>query len=238
MSVTSVRSVLVGLLAMFGAPLACAQFAVIDVHAVAHLLTQVRMLEQQLTTAREHLAQAQNEFKSMTGNRGMERLLGAAVRNYLPADWAELESVASGTSDHSAYRTLAGDLQGAMAGMAALTPARLATLAPATQRQITATRTAVAMHQVLMRQALANTSARFASLQQLIDALHGAADQKAVLDLQARIGAEQSMLQNEQTKLQVLSQTAQAEHWALEEHAREQAIAWQGQFATRFQPVP
>ena len=46
------------------------------------------------------------------------------------------------------------------------------------------------------------------------------------------------MVQNEQTKLQVLSQAAQAERWALEERAQEQAIAWQGHFATRFQPVP
>ena len=56
------------------------------------------------------------------------------------------------------------------------------------------------------RQALEVTSERFASLQQLIDAIPGATDPKAVLDLQARIAAEQAMLQNEQTKLMVLYQ--------------------------------
>ena len=45
------------------------------------------------------------------------------------------------------------------------------------------------------------------------------------MDLQARIAAEQGMLANEQTKLQVLHQAAQAEEWARVQRAREQAIA-------------
>ena len=53
-------------------------------------------------------------------------------------------------------------------------------------------------------------SDRFTSLQQLISAIGGATDQKASLDLNARIAAEQGMLQNEQTKLQVLYQVAQS----------------------------
>jgi len=79
---------------------------------------------------------------------------------------------------------------------------------------------------------------RFASLQQLVDAITRAGDQKAALDLQARIGAETGMLQNEQTKLQVLYQSLQAEQWANEQRSRELAVAAYGQFATRFQPRP
>jgi type IV secretion system protein VirB5 len=63
-------------------------------------------------------------------------------------------------------------------------------------------------------------------------------DQKASLDLQARISAELGMLQNEQTKLQALFQATQAQESALRQQARELAIAGQGSFATRFQPVP
>lgn len=238
MTMSTIRRVLVCLLAMSGAPLAQAQFAVIDVSSLAQLLAQARTLEQQLTTARDHLAQAQSAFQSMTGNRGMERLLGGVVRNYLPGDWAAINSVMRGSSSQPNYRALATSVREVMNDMAALSIPQLSALAPEAQRQINATRSSVAVFQVLARQALANTSARFASLQQLIDAIGSASDQKAVLELQARIGAEQSMLQNEQTKLQVLQQAAQAERWALEEHAQEQAIAWQGQFATRFQPVP
>jgi type IV secretion system protein VirB5 len=46
------------------------------------------------------------------------------------------------------------------------------------------------------------------------------------------------MLQNEQTKLQVLYQLAQSQSAMVAQQAREQIIAGHGSFATRFQPVP
>ena len=76
--------------------------------------------------------------------------------------------------------------------------------------------------------ALANSSDRFTSLQQLISAIGSATDEKASLDLTARITAEQAMEQNEQTKLQVLYQVAQAQEWSRAQQVRERAIADQG----------
>ena len=90
----------------------------------------------------------------------------------------------------------------------------------------------------MSQEALANSSGRFAPIQQLIDAIAGASDQKAILDLQARIGAEQGMLQNEQTKLQVLYPGGTGAAVGDRQREREQAIAGQGQFATRFEPTP
>jgi len=46
------------------------------------------------------------------------------------------------------------------------------------------------------------------------------------------------MLQNEQTKLQVLAAATQAQESVNAQREREFAIAGQGQFATRFQPTP
>jgi hypothetical protein len=46
------------------------------------------------------------------------------------------------------------------------------------------------------------------------------------------------MLQNEQSKLQLLFQTAAAEQAAALEQEREQVIAGGGNFASRFRPVP
>jgi type IV secretion system protein VirB5 len=107
----------------------------------------------------------------------------------------------------------------------------------AEQQQIQADRLWVAAQQVLSRDALANTSNRFAAIQRLIDAIPTAVDQKGILDLQARISAELGMLQNEQTKLQVLSQATLAQQSAYTQQAREQVIAGHGQFAARFQPA-
>jgi type IV secretion system protein VirB5 len=90
----------------------------------------------------------------------------------------------------------------------------------------------------LAQAALTNSSARFASIQSLISAISTASDQKGILDLQARISAELGMLQNEQTKLQVLHQTTDAQSAVLAQQERERIIAAQGNFDTRFQPTP
>ena len=88
------------------------------------------------------------------------------------------------------------------------------------------------------QQALANTSARFASIQSLIGAISAAGDQKAILDLQARISAELGMLQNEQTKLQILHQATEAQAALDRQRDWEQSVAGQGRFEARFQPRP
>src|SRR5258707_942618 len=95
-----------------------------------------------------------------------------------------------------------------------------------------------AMQQTLSQEALANASAWFASIQSLIAAISTAGDQKAILDLQARISAELGMLQNEQTKNQVLYQATQAQETVMRQQAREYVIDGQGRFEPRFQPAP
>lgn len=217
-------------------PAARAQFAVFDVAAFAQLVTQVRTLEQQLSTAQTQLMQAQSEFQSMTGRRGMEQLLAGTTRNYLPTQWAELVGTIQGVG--SSYATLAADLHAAIGALSVLSAQQLAVLPSSAQVQLVAGRETAATLQALTHQALASTSGTFAHIQQLIDAIPGATDQKAILELQARIGAEQGMLQNEQTKLQVLYQASVAEQWAAEQRLAEQVIAGHGQFAARFQPVP
>jgi type IV secretion system protein VirB5 len=56
-----------------------------------------------------------------------------------------------------------------------------------------------------------------------------AGDDKAIQDLQGRIGAEQTMLTTEQTKLQALYQFAQAQELQREQVAREGAVNQLGQ---------
>jgi type IV secretion system protein VirB5 len=217
-------------------PAARAQFAVIDVASLTQLMSQVRTLEQQLATARNQLTQAQAEFQALTGGRSMERLLGGTARNYLPASWESLESALQGTA--GAYPGLARDLERALAEVSVLSPAQLAALSPQAAAQLRAQRQTVAVLQALTHEALANSSSRFAAIQQLIDAIARAGDPKAILDLQARIAAEVGMLQNEQTKLQVLYQSAEAQQWANAQRLGELTMAAHGRFETRFQPHP
>lgn len=212
-----------------------AQFAVIDVASVTQLIQQAQTLARQLEQVQQQVAQAQALYQSLTGPRGMQLLLSGTVRNYLPSTYQQLTTAEQGAG---AFSTLSADIRTAIGANAVLTPAQLAVLSPAAQTQIAASRSNVALQEAVAQEALTNSSNRFAAIQQLIQAIPTAGDQKAILELQARIGAEQGMLQNEQTKLQTIYQATQAQSAIVEQQAREQAIAGYGSFATRFEPAP
>jgi type IV secretion system protein VirB5 len=216
-------------------PTVHAQWAVIDAPAIVQLIQQVQNAEQQLATARAQLQQAQQALQTTTGARGMERLLDGTVRNYLPANWGQMNGAVQGSGG---YGALSSDMQSNVASNSVLSPQRMATLSPQSQQLIQSSRQWTAMQQAIAHQALSNASDRFTALQSLISAIPAAADQKGVLDLQARISAELGMLQNEQTKLQVLAQSTQAQQAALALQTREQVINGHGRFDMRFQPTP
>ncbi|MEJ0004832.1 MAG: type IV secretion system protein [Steroidobacteraceae bacterium] len=235
----TIRAHLFGLMALLLigiAPRAHAQFAVIDVASITQLIQQIQTLNQALTTARGQLSQAQQEFQSITGGRGMQNLLSGTVRNYLPSNIADLTSALSQVN--SGFASLSTAIQAAEQVNAVLTPQQWAILPADQQARISARRATIAMLQGITSTALTNSSSRFDALQQLIGAIAGASDQKAALDLQARIGAEAGMLQNEQTKLQSLYQLAQAQQWVNAQQDREAVIGGHGQFVGRFEPVP
>jgi type IV secretion system protein VirB5 len=224
-------------LIIFGAtaPAANAQWAVVDVQAIAQLIQEVQTMQQQLQTAQAQLLQARQALQTMTGDRGMELLLAGTPRNYLPSNWTQLTSASQGTG---AYSALALDVRSAISANAVLSPTQLSALSVADQQQVIAARQAVALRQALAEEALANASGRFAAIQSLIAAISTASDQKAILDLQTRVSAELGMLQNEQTKLQVLAQSSQAQDLVNAQRERELVIVEQGQFENRFQPKP
>ncbi len=213
-----------------------AQWAVIDAPAIVQLVQEVQTMQQQLQATRDQLTQARQALQTTTGDRGMELLLGGTSRNYLPTRWSQLTSaVQGGAANPSA---LGSDVRSAVDMNALLSPAQLSSLPLGSQQRIIAGRQSSALQQALAEEALENASGRFASLQHLVDAIAVAGDQKAVLDLQARIGAEVGMLQNEQTKLQILRDATQAQAAVNLQQEREQIIAGHGSFPDRFRPVP
>lgn len=213
-----------------------AQFAVIDVASLTQLVSQLQTLEQQLATARTQLTQSQAEFQAITGPRGMEGLLRGAARNYLPPSAESLQSVLQGAP--GAYPALAAQFSRALSSESVLTAAQVSALSPQAAAQLQAERQNAALLQALTHEALANSSGRFAAIQQLIDAIPRASDQKAILDLQARIAAEAGMLENEQTKLEVLYRSAEAQRWVNAQRLGELEMAGHGRFESRFQPHP
>lgn len=215
--------VLVPLLSLAASPAAQAQWAVIDVASINQLVQEVGVLRQELTTTQQQLSQARSEYAAITGNRGMDQLLSGQNRNYLPTDAVQLNGVLQGSG--GTYGSLASSVQSQIATNAVLTPQQVAALSSPEQAQLQADRSSTALLQAMTQQALSTTSARFQSLQQLIAAIPQATDEKGSLDLEARISAEEAMLQNDEIKMGVLYQLTHATQEANDERAREQAIA-------------
>ena len=215
------------LLAM--APVAHAQWAVVDVGAINQLVQEVAVLRQSLSAAQQTLAETRSQYAAMTGSYGMSALLSGQNRNYLPTDWGQLQAVLQGTG--GTYGALASTVEQLVTANAVLTPGEVAALSPSEQARLEAERQSAALLQAETRVALSTTSARFTALQQLISAIPRAQTQKAVLDLQARIGAEETMLENDQSKLGVLYEVARANREAEREQVWEAAIAGIGSYA-------
>ena len=216
-------------LLLLGAPVAHAQWAVVDVGAINQLVQEVTMMRQTLSTTEQTLNEERSQYAAMTGSYGMSALLSGQNQNYLPTAWSQLQAVLHGTA--GTYGALASAMQQLIVANAVLTPGEVAELSPAEQSQVESERQSAALFQAETRLALSTTSARFASLQALVTAIPRAQTQKAVLDLQARIGAEETMLENDQTKLGVLYAVARANREAEREQVREAAIAGIGSFA-------
>ena len=220
------------------APARAQGIPVIDSTAVANLVQQIAYWKEQLTAMGNQLSQLQQTFASVTGTRGMDGVMPVTQqqRNYLPADYSELMATVNGTS--TTYADLSAQIQKAISANAVLTTAQLNTLTPEMRQQIESARSSAAMVSTLSQTAYQNTSQRFGALQQLITAIAATGDLKAIQELQGRVDAEQTMLTNEQTKLQSLAQIALADETIRRQRTREQVIGSHGGFSNRFSPTP
>lgn len=220
-----VLSVLACLIGLGVAPASHAQWAVVDVGAITQLIQEVNYWKQQIQAMSSQLNQLQSTYNAMTGNRGMQNLLPMTPqqRNYLPTNWQGLMAALNALS--GSYGALSTQLNASLTANAILTPAQLSRLSPQEQAQLQSSRNSAALMQATSQQAMQASSQRFVTLQQLINAIPTATDQKGALDLQARIAAEQAMLQNELAKIQTLNQALQADERARQQRAQELSIS-------------
>jgi type IV secretion system protein VirB5 len=197
---------------------------VIDVANLAQAIQQVLSWAQQYQQMTTQLQQQVQQIQAITGGRGMEALLPMtnAARNYLPPDYSQLMQAVNGAS--STYAGLSGQVQSIMAANAVLTSSQLGTMTPQMRQVVEQGRKSAAMLSAMTQTSQQNTSQRFAALQQLITQIGAAGDDKAIQDLQGRIGAEQAMLTNEANKMQALYQMAQADQFLQAQRRREAAI--------------
>lgn len=208
------------------APTAWAQIPVTDVASltqemqqVAHALSQLQALNNQLNTMKSQL-------NASRGGRGMELLLNNQVRDYLPNDWGQVNNLAN--ASNAQYRDIANMAKTLSDKNSKLSAQDLARYTPQIKQLILRARESAAQQQALGQVAYKRASQNVSQLQILTNKIGQAGDQKAIQDLQARIATEQAMLQNDAIKLAQAEQIMKAEERAMLAQRMEQSVAMSG----------
>jgi type IV secretion system protein VirB5 len=174
---------------------------VIDAANLAQAVQQVLAWAQQYQQMMEQYQQMQQAYNNLNGVRNMGDLVNdPQTRKYLPDEYQEI--LTNGVGQWEAIRNAARKFDIADSGLSASSDAAQAFEQSAKQ---------AAINRASAEEAYEAASKRFGDIQVLLDKVNSAPDAKDIADLQARIQAEQVMVQNEANKLQMLAQLAQAQ---------------------------
>lgn len=216
---------LIGAVLLSSAPAVQAQHVVHDPTAYARLVEDARTALQQLRALQAQVEQGQALFDSLNAISDVNALASVLglpeVRNPLP-DLRALRAAADGDL------TALGDLADRAAAIRRETrlytpPSGDAETYYRDSLERSGARTA---RDLAIGEAVSQASdQRLEGLESLRRALDSAPNARAVMDLEARLAAEQALIQNEQLRLQGLALTQAAEARLEEQRVREQAEA-------------
>lgn len=204
-----------------GSNSAFAGIPVIDASNLAQQIQQVVSWGQQLQQMAAQLQQMESTFNSLNGVRGMANLVNDVnLRKYLPSDWQQTMNLMNNNGGQ--FAGISGSISAIKAA------AKIADIADtgldpnsSAGKAFQASQNQAALNRALGEEGYRQASSRIDSIQQLLDKVNNAPDQKDMLDLQGRIQAEQAMLQNEQIKLALMTQLQQAQRDLQQQQARE-----------------
>jgi type IV secretion system protein VirB5 len=181
---------------------------VIDASNLAQAIEQLTMLGEQLNTLNEQLDTLRsqyatilnmyNEMRGTTDHAGMLPNPVATLHDFLPAADLDPSTLLSGP-----LGGVANDLRDANELFSAADLSGGTTLSRSSQ-QYQARSDFIYAYMALAKEAYENTAARRATLETFAAATTTATTQKAILDLNTRIAAENSLLLNDLVQLQAL----------------------------------
>lgn len=195
----TINSVAAGIttIAMLAMASAHAQIPVTDTAAITKSTTEhlaeIAKWVDQLKAMEQQFDQMKAQYDAITGSRGMGQLMDNATRQVLPQDFVQ------------SYDKLVTLGQGGVSQDARKIYDVIKKLGctnyqdPNAKLSCQASAYAQPENAAYINGALGAAQARAQQLQQLLSQVDGAADMKAAADLANRIAAEQAMLQNEQT---------------------------------------
>lgn len=181
-----------------------------SIQQVIHMIEQVNQLKEQVETAKSQLETAEKELEQMSSVRGMGGIIGSEYDNNLDIDYEDILRAANiKTADDYG---LSG---------------RTATIYNDKNR-------AAAEWKGRSDKFLNQAVERFSELRKLVVKVNQTPDAKDILDLQGRIQAEETLLQNEMLKLQMMQSQAQAEQSMNEQRAIQMHLQMKNGETTRF----
>ncbi|MGK0546123.1 type IV secretion system protein [Halomonas cupida] len=178
---------------------------VIDVSSLTQQILQVQHMLNQIEQLKSQLETANKELDSMSGVRGLGNVIDSAYDTAVNVDPNQVLSDAGirGANEHG--------LSGEVADLYDSGNQNMATWLGQSQKS------------------LEQAQERFSELTGLVAEVNNSPDQKDILDLQARIGAEQVMLQNEMAKLSMLRSQAEANQALHAQRVQQMRVASSGE---------
>ena len=176
---------------------------------------------QQVLSWTQQLEYMQHQIKNTSGIRNMGTL-AQTERLYLPLNYPEIIQNGAGAwhTIHAASKVF--DISISRLDAHSASGKAFAEIA----RQY-------AINRAVAEEAYKTAGKRFAAIQTLMDRINSAPDDKDVQDLQARLSAEQVMMQNEMNRLKTLAMLAQAQRdIAMQQSAERKMAAWRGTMPT------
>jgi len=195
---------------------------VIDIAAIAQAileytssLTQIENQLTQIQSLSQQLTQLQQQYQAVTGARNLGDILNnPQLQNYVPADAAQtMAGVQSG--GYGSLTSTARSLRDASMTY------NCADLDGAVRTNCQSQLAMPYQQKAFMQDALQKAGGRIAQIQSLMRQVSASQDPKAAQELQARIEAENALLQHEQTQISLARGMADAEYRIAESRARE-----------------
>lgn len=169
-----------------------AQWTVVDPTNLVQNIQQVRQTIESIRKLTTQIQTAKSQLESLTGSRGMRNLITDVTRNYIPKDWREtLDAMGSeGTKIKGLVDGIRRDIGDIGNTNLKFSPGKISKeLERSAKYDLEAWGRATTLYN--------RSNERFEELENLGDALNGAKDVKAVMDLMARLQLETNMLLNE-----------------------------------------
>lgn len=174
---------------------------VFDGANLAQAVVQVESWAKQYDQMESQLSEWEKNYNAVTGVRGMGSLVNnPEVRKYLPKTYGDMLS--DGVGNWEEIYKSAKSFDKAMSQLSDEN---------SSWKNFQILRKQIALNRAAAEKAYNSANQRFDDIQVLVDKVNDAPDPKDIADLQARIQAEQVMMQNEASRLQTLALLANAQ---------------------------